>query len=481
MRCTGTGRANRGADTSLSGIVRRPNGWVEQEPKDRFSVLDQPPGQGSGLGAFADGVRLGQLQDAVFDAEHDAIKAILWNLLPQMPEVEQSFEIDQKELSKPLVGLSRQCGKEFDVSNQVGQAKLLKPIAVLDIGAEEVADNRPVVGFSEDIFKDLRASRLGDTKEADRRRAKDPYPVFHTLVLPAGFVYVQDRLGGDVFGKFFIWLGQGLADASDGVAQVATGCVDVQHFATELFEAGIAGVERTLHVGDQRLQTRAEQLSFDNAGWKLGPNQFSTNRTTICVKTVLGDLKRVLAQLGDLLNFGLPGRFEPAIVAVRATRGMEFLDAINLIGVKRRTSDTFVPRLSALTARAVGIARLGRLDDIGRWWLGGVGRVLGKRGHLLGKRDHLLGKVGQLFSELGVLLEKFSVLVGKLSVSLFEFCDPSQIELFFGRFHPSTLLTTSQPLHLGLLVVLSDVCGPPLESWSKCLRDSTKHVLYEMN
>ena len=57
-----------GADASLSGIVRRRNGWVEEEPEDSLPVLGQPLGQGSGLGAFADGVRLSQSEDAAYDA-----------------------------------------------------------------------------------------------------------------------------------------------------------------------------------------------------------------------------------------------------------------------------------------------------------------------------------------------------------------------------------------------------------------------------
>ena len=129
-------------------------------------------------------------------------------------------------------------------------------------------------------------------------------------------------------------------------------------------------------------------------------------------------------------------------MAVRATPGMEFLDAVNLIRPKRRTSDAFVSGLSALTARPLGIVRPGRLDEIRRWWLGGVGRVLGKRGHLFGQLGHLSEKLGHL---------------------LFQLCDPSQIELFFGRFHLSTLLMTSQPLHLGLSSTLSDIRGPTLE------------------
>ena len=79
-------------------------------------------------------------------------------------------------------------------------------------------------------------------------------------------------------------------------------------------------------------------------------------------------------------------------------------------------------RLSSLAATSFGIVGLGRLEDIRRRELGGVGRVLGKCGHLLGKLGHLL-------SELGILLEK-------LGISLFAGRDPSLVEWFSVRFHP---------------------------------------------
>ena len=189
-----------------------------------------------------------------------------------MPEVKQPFEINQQTFSKALVGLVRQRGKELDISNQMGQTKLLKAVGVLDIGAEKVADDSPAVRFSENLFEDLGSSRLGDAKETDHRCAENPDPVFQALVLPAGLVDVQDRLSGNVFGKLLIRSGQSVVDASDGIAQVASGRVDVQHLATELFQAGIAGVERTLHVGDQSLQARGEQLPFNHTGREFCPN-----------------------------------------------------------------------------------------------------------------------------------------------------------------------------------------------------------------
>jgi len=63
----------------------------------------------------------------------------------------------------------------------------------------------------------------------------------------------------------------------------------------------------------------------------------------------------------------------------------------------------------------------------------------------------------------GVLLTKRRVLPAKFGVFGFKSRDPSQVELFPGRFHPSTLLLTSRSFRAWWLPVLSDVGGPPLE------------------
>jgi len=101
---------------------------------------------------------------------------------------------------------------------------------------------------------------------------------------------------------------------------------------------------------------------------------------------------------------------------------MKFFDAVDLVGAKRGTIHAAMTRLSALVARALGVVGLGRLDDIRRR---GLGRVLGKPGHLFGQLAHLGEKIG---------------------VMLFQFSDPSLIELFLGRFRPSTLLRRTRPL-----------------------------------
>ena len=113
-----------GANTLLGGIIGRRHGWVEQEAEDRLPMLDKPSGQRSGLGAFAAGAHLSQMQHAVPDPQHDSVKPIRGNLLTQMPEVKQSFELNEQTLPKALIGFGRQRCKELDVPNQVGQVRL---------------------------------------------------------------------------------------------------------------------------------------------------------------------------------------------------------------------------------------------------------------------------------------------------------------------------------------------------------------------
>ena len=79
----------------------------------------------------------------------------------------------------------------------MGQAKLLEAVGVLDVGAEKVADDGSAVRFSEDLFKDLGSSRVGDAKETDHRRAEDPNPVLQALVLLAGEGLWDYRAWGD--------------------------------------------------------------------------------------------------------------------------------------------------------------------------------------------------------------------------------------------------------------------------------------------
>ena len=207
----------------------------------RIIMLDQPPGQCCGLGGLAGGVGFSQAQHAISDREDDAIERLFRNPGPQVPEVEEPSELDQETLTRPLVALPWRCGEELGVSYQMGQARLLKAIGVSDVGAERVAGDGAAVGFREDIFQDLQASRLGDAEEGDGRGAEDPDPILQAPVLPSGLVDIQDRFSGQVLSELSIRLAQGVADTGDGVSQVASGRAHVQDVATALVEAGTTG------------------------------------------------------------------------------------------------------------------------------------------------------------------------------------------------------------------------------------------------
>ncbi len=98
-------------NATLGNIVGRRDSWIEQESENCFPVLDQPSGQSSRPGTLAKGLHLCQPLHAVFDPQHNSIKPLFGNLLPQMPEVKQSFEINQQTFSKLLVSLVRQRGQ----------------------------------------------------------------------------------------------------------------------------------------------------------------------------------------------------------------------------------------------------------------------------------------------------------------------------------------------------------------------------------
>ena len=432
----------------LSGIIGRRHSRIKQKSEHVITMLAETPGQGSRLGAFTVVVQLSQTQHAISDAKHDTVESFLRNFVPQMPNMKQSFEFNEQALSKSLIDFSWQRCKEFDIPNQMSQTELLKAVGVFDVSTEKVADNCPAVGFAEDFFKNHRATRPGDVKKTDSRRRKNPYPVFNPVVLPAGLVDIKNRLVRNVLGKFFIRFGQGIVDAANSVAYVGSAHVGIQHFSTELSQTGVGCVKRTLHVCNQRLESRAKELIFDDVSRRLGPHNFSTGRTPISMKAIFVNFKWLLTQFSDLMNLRLSGRFKFTVAAIWTGGRMKFFDMINLVCPKRRTVHAMMAGLSALTARPFGVVGFWRLNDIGRRWLGGVRGVLGKPGHLLGKFCHLCCKFSNL-------REKFSVLGDKLDVLFFEFSDPSLIKLFLVRFH--------RLLHLGLLRILSDVHGPCLE------------------
>lgn len=352
--------------------------------------------------------------------------------------MEQLFKLDQQGISKGLVFLIRQRDQKLDITNQMGQAKLLELVSIFDIGTEEIAHNRAPIGFSQDFFKDFRRTRLGDPEKTDQGRAKNPSPIFDAFIFPAGFINVQKRLGGYMFLELFTRRGQGFIDPLNHVAQMTARNMDIQNDATKGLQTAIRSMERTFQVADQCLQPGSEQLSFDDTIRKFGPNHLATARADIAVQTIFCDNQRVFTKLRKLVNTHLVQCFASAPASTLTYLSVKFLCVVNLFTGERLTNNAGMTWLATLVTSFLRFLALGRLDNIRGRWFGGVLREFCD---LLGKLDDLCFKLSNLFLQGRVLSLQLS--------------DPLLISFFTGRFH--------RPLLILMPIMISDSRGPPVK------------------
>ena len=408
----------------LSSIVRWGHSRIKQKPEHSLAMLAETLSKCSRLGWQV--LLLGQGQYSILDFEHNPVESVLWDFVPKMPNVKKPLKISQQRFSEAFVGSIGQSRKKFDVPNQMSQAKLLNFIGIFDISAEEIADYSTIVSFTEDTLKYLRRSRFGNVEKTDCRGTENPYPVFYTLVFPAGLVNIQNRLGRNVPLEFFIRSGQSLVVARYCIAQMAAGNVDIQDFTTKGLQTTIRSMERTFHVADQSLQTQPKQLTLDNTGRQFSPDNSSTFGTDKTIQMIFGNNNGIVNKLDGLLNLRLVYRLTRVYIAAITTMCVKRDCFINSIRPKRLSADTFMARLSALTMGLARLFGLGWLNNIARWWLGRIGGILREF-------SYLLGKFYYLFSKLSVFLDKSLVGLKKFSNLLFKFGDAPFIKLFASR------------------------------------------------
>ena len=358
----------------LSGIISGWHGRIKQKPEHSITMLTKTLSERIRLGWQV--LLLSQGQYPVFDVEHNSVEFVLWDFVSEMPDMKQFLELNQQSLPKAFVALIRQSYQEFDIPNQMSQTELLNLIGIFDIGTKEIADNCTVVSFAENISEYLRRTRLGNAEKAECRGAENPYPVFRTVVLPAGLIDIQNRLSGKMLLELFVRHSKCFIDSPDSIAKVTSSNFNVQHITAKVLQRAVGCVKRAFHICNHRLQTRAKQLAFHNANGQFGPNDLAAYRADKAVQMKLSYPYRIFNKLDSLLNFRLFNRLATPGIAAVTTIGIKGDCFIDLIGFKRLTIDTFMTGLAALSSRACYRFRLGRLDDIRRWRLGGVGGIL---------------------------------------------------------------------------------------------------------
>jgi len=199
-------------------------------------------------------------------------------------------------------------------------------------------------------------------------------------------------------------------DPPDSIAKVASSNFNIQHITAKILQRAVGCVKRAFHICNQCLQARAKQLAFNNANGQFSPNDLTAYRADKAVHMEFSNPYRVFNKFDSLLNFRLFNWLTTPCIAAVTTIGIKWDCFINLIGFKRLTIDTFMTGLAALSSKACCRFRFGRLDDIRRWRLGGVGRILREFSNLVSKLSIDFKKFGNLF---------------------FKFSDTLNIELFF--------------------------------------------------
>ena len=403
----------------LSSIVGRCNSRVKQKPEHSITMLAETLSECSRLGWQV--LLLGQGQYSIIDFEHNPVESILWDFVSKMPDMKEPLELNEQAISKAFVGLIGQSRKKFDVPNQVGQAELLNLVGIFDISTEEIADYRAIVSFTENISEHLRRPRSCNAEKAECRCAEDPYPVFYTLVFPAGLVNIQNRLGWDMLLELLIRSPKSLIDTANGIAKMAPSNTNIQHLTAEVFQSTVGGMQRAFHIADQGLQTQPEQLIFDNTSRQLSPENSSAFGTDETIQMVFSNNDWLVTELDGLLYPWLIDRLAGTFITTVTTTSVKLHGLVNSLWPKRPSINAFVAGLSALTRGFVRLLGLWRLNNIARRWLG---RIRG----ILGKFSYLVGKSGVGFEKFGNLLfQDGDSLVTLLQLS-FKFRDALDIE-----------------------------------------------------
>jgi hypothetical protein len=126
------------------------------------------------------------------------------HLISGIPETKQSTKIRQQFRSKFSGFRIWYRRQELYVPYEVRQAKLLNSLRVRYIGAVKITSNRPTKGFTEYLLEYLGTSGGMDREKCYRLRAEYPEPEHLTIILPAGFIYVESSFARQLLFNLFI-------------------------------------------------------------------------------------------------------------------------------------------------------------------------------------------------------------------------------------------------------------------------------------
>ena len=252
------------------------------------------------------------------------------------------------------------------------------------------------------------------------------------------FVNIKLRFIGQTFKKIIVGLLKSSRCFLYQFVQLAARDGDAYDITQKLANSRKRTMTTAFHIRDNSSKTRTDQLTFLNMNGHLCVMEFLTMLAPITKGVVLFNVNRLFNNFNLLNNStGVFNLFKFATAIREGVKSMS-LKIINFVRCKRRSFVLGVFGLAANVTGTVAFFLLRRFDNIRRWRLRRVGRIL--------------RELGNLVSEFGVSFNKFSNLLFKGAIRssrcfelLFKPGNVLNIELFF---FGSQLLSSSLPTRL---------------------------------
>src|SRR4051812_11755182 len=195
---------------------------------------------------------------------------------------------------------------------------------VATIGREVVTAQDSIELLAQDLNQHVRTAGRVDLEQRVQAGAEAPGPHPLAVLLMAGLVNVESRLGWQILQQFRIRSLQCRADLADDLGQLAPRDGQLDDIAEELADGRERGVARPLEIGNQSGQARSHQAAtFDGQG-ERGIAHLLAMGTPPRVTAMLFDRQRHLRDL-DLLDDARRGG--GGLQAVSAT-GAEVQDVV---------------------------------------------------------------------------------------------------------------------------------------------------------
>lgn len=167
-----------------------------------------------GVGCVEDGVRT----QIVANARQGVAQADVGILVAAVDDRKHVSQIAEQQRAKRLVFGIGMVDQEFDIANEMGQAKLHSDVELLDklaIGAELIASQDTIELFAEDIDEHVGTTRGRNLEQRIQRRTKTPGPQTLAIVFVAGLVDVEPIFVRQQSQQFVVGIVQAVADFPD--------------------------------------------------------------------------------------------------------------------------------------------------------------------------------------------------------------------------------------------------------------------------